>query len=89
MIEIKFIIMQYWIFIVIYIVKENYNKVVVYLIYLIESLVVEIKLRSLYIQFLLKKCFLVELYMLVLEENCYKGYLFYLLCSIFILNKLK
>lgn len=55
MIEIKFIIMQYWIFIVIYIVKENYNKVVVYLIYLIESLVVEIKLRSLYIQFLLKK----------------------------------
>lgn len=57
MIEIKFIIMQYWIFIVIYIVKENYNKVVVYLIYLIESLVVEIKLRSLYIQFLLKKMF--------------------------------
>lgn len=49
MIEIKFIIMEYWIFIVIYIVKENYNKVVVYLIYLIESLVVEIKLRSLYI----------------------------------------
>lgn len=57
MIEIKFIIMEYWIFIVIYIVKENYNKVVVYLIYLIESLVVEIKLRSLYIQFLLKKMF--------------------------------
>lgn len=57
MIEIKFIIMQYWIFIVIDIVKENYNKVVVYLIYLIESLVVEIKLRSLYIQFLLKKMF--------------------------------
>lgn len=89
MIETKFIIMQHWTPIVIYIAKENYNKVAVYLIYSIESLAVEIKLRSLHTQSPLKKCFLVESYMLVSEENCYKGHLSYLSCSTSILNKLK
>lgn len=55
MIETKFIIMEHWTPIVIYIAKENYNKVAVYLIYSIESLAVEIKLRSLHTQSPLKK----------------------------------
>lgn len=82
--------LNYWTPIVIYIAKENYNKVAVYLIYSTESLAVEIKLRSLHTQSpLKKKCFLVESYMLVSEENCYKGHLSYLSCSTSILNKLK
>lgn len=49
--------LNYWTPIVIYIAKENYNKVAVYLIYSTESLAVEIKLRSLHTQSPLKNAF--------------------------------